>query len=185
VNTGLCETGVAPCSGRVIETGIARGSLWNDEYRQYVKYVDNNGTNHVVAVDTTDIPGGYYYYLEVRYISTDDAWAVYRTTCNGTDYQYCSFPATKVYSVSASDAYVGFTTAASAYAGAAGQGQMPPQTLIGELWAPQYYNSGWQGWEWSLYPNPDRTTMSSCYYRVGRVYTGSTQMTISTLDSCP
>jgi hypothetical protein len=56
----------------VIETGIARGTLWNGEYRQYVKYVDSNGSDHIVAVDTTDLQSSYDY-LEVRYISTDDA----------------------------------------------------------------------------------------------------------------
>jgi hypothetical protein len=178
INTGLCQTGVAPCSGRVIETGIARGTLWNSEYRQYVKYVDNNGTDHVIAVDTTDLQNAYYY-LEVSYNSTDVAWDVYRGTCQSIDYSTCD--RTKVYSVSASDAYVGFNTGASAYAGGSGKGQMPPQDLHGELWIPQYYNSGWQGWDWA--GSPDRKALSICNHTISRISSGQT--IIATVSSCP
>jgi hypothetical protein len=180
--TGICYDEYGACAVRVIETGIARGSLSNDNYRQYYKYVDSNGAN-VLWFDSTNLnspPGNFYYGVRVQYDGSSK-WEIYRTECSGPRWWQCTSPMTKIAEVSASS--VGFSAGASVYVGATGESsQIPPSplTLNANLSDMQYRTAGSGYTDW-VYDN--RISKNSCLYRVFSLY--PPDITVDMNGSCP
>jgi hypothetical protein len=180
--TGICYNEYGACAGRVIETGIARGSLTNDNYRQYLKYVDANGSN-VLWSDSTNLsypPGNYWYGVRVQYDGSG-RWEIYRASCDGARWENCQ-TLTKIHDVSADS--VGFSAGQSVYGGAAGDStQTPPGvlTLNANLSDMQYRTSSSGYTYWSL--DTSRIAKNSCFYRVFAIY--PPDITVDMFGSCP
>jgi hypothetical protein len=166
---GLCRTGNPPCGTEFIETGYARGGLTDGAYQQYVRY--NDGSTDTMWVEKVNLTVNNIYYMRLWYDSSTSEWKVYRASCS--NYTTCDPLGNPIKTISGST--VGFSQGASIYAGAGGQGTLPPLTLAAEDRYLKYHDRiSW--YDFGNWWTPGRCVRSStvfgitAYGQSGQVY---------------